>query len=90
MNIIIATRLPGEVELTPSYPYVICAQVDPDEPLNAKGKPELVGADISWDDEGVLSFEVPGKVGDEQARTTALCLSLLKAGYLEFAIFHYT
>ena len=68
--------------------YIICAEVYPDEEVNMGAERDKVDAAVLNEREGYITFYVPGKFGEEKARTLQLCTSLINAGYSEFRIRH--
>jgi hypothetical protein len=68
--------------------YIICADVPLWTDMNHRGKPETVKARILSRTDSKICFDVQGEFCEEQARTLALCKSLIKAGFVEFDISH--
>jgi hypothetical protein len=70
--------------------YQIMAIVDPFGDMNLGGKPELVAARCEKRQPGsaILQFWEYGDLDQVKEQTTALCLSLIAAGFYEFDIQH--
>lgn len=68
--------------------YIITAEVDTTNEMNARGQRALVSARVLSERDGVITFDVPGEFGEEQKRVLALCESLIEAGFVDFSIGH--
>lgn len=68
--------------------YIITANVDVNDEGNLSGQRDKVSARILSERDGYIKFSVPGEFGEEQARTLALCKSLIDAGFVAFEIGH--
>lgn len=68
--------------------YIIIAEVDLTSEPNMHGDRGKVTAGVLSERDGYLTFDVPGKFGEEQRRTKALCETLIDAGFVQFTVRH--
>jgi hypothetical protein len=68
--------------------YIITAEVRSDDEMNLHGDRARVAARILSDRGGTITFDTPGKFGEEAVRVQALCASLVAAGFYAFRIGH--
>ena len=68
--------------------YIITAKVYKSEEVNCGGCKKEVKASVLQENDEYVVFDVPGKFGETNKRTTELCKSLINSGFYSFEINH--
>jgi len=68
--------------------YIICAEVDLHEEVNASGDRSKVDARCLSERDGYITFDVHGEFASQGEITLALCQTLIAAGFRSFYIRH--
>lgn len=71
--------------------YMVIAEINTGEERNqALGNRSAISPELRVlsDRDGVITFCLAGKFGEEQARTAFLCKALIDAGFVSFTVRH--